>query len=300
MSFLLAHLSDLHLGPLPDFRRRALLSKRITGFINWKRNRGAGKSPDALNLLIDHLRKQKPDHIAVTGDIVNLALREEWPLAKEFMQKLGSPDHVSFVPGNHDAYVPGAYQKMLQWLMPYMLGIGQTRVNFNFPWTRQIGFVRLIGISTAYASAPFMATGRIGTSQLKRLEAMLARDAQHPHGVTVLLIHHPPFLEATKWHKRLTDIKALQKVIHRYPVDLILHGHNHTQSYAAMPTRSKPVPIIGVQSASLHKKHYKPGYFLYKIGEQAPVCIKKVSACLETHSIEESGWLSLKEFQAST
>ena len=37
MSYLLAHLSDAHIGPLPRPRTRDLLGKRITGFVNWRK-----------------------------------------------------------------------------------------------------------------------------------------------------------------------------------------------------------------------------------------------------------------------
>ena len=37
--FRLAHLSDVHLGPLPDVAYRDLVSKRMLGYVNWQRNR---------------------------------------------------------------------------------------------------------------------------------------------------------------------------------------------------------------------------------------------------------------------
>ena len=37
--FRLAHLSDIHLGPLPELSFRELASKRVTGWYNWQRNR---------------------------------------------------------------------------------------------------------------------------------------------------------------------------------------------------------------------------------------------------------------------
>jgi hypothetical protein len=36
-SFVLAHLSDAHIGPLPKPLRRELLNKRFTGYVNWMR-----------------------------------------------------------------------------------------------------------------------------------------------------------------------------------------------------------------------------------------------------------------------
>ena len=37
--FRLAHISDVHLGPLPDVSYRDLASKRVLGYVNWQRNR---------------------------------------------------------------------------------------------------------------------------------------------------------------------------------------------------------------------------------------------------------------------
>jgi hypothetical protein len=37
--FTLAHISDIHLGPMPDLSILELMSKRITGYVNWHRNR---------------------------------------------------------------------------------------------------------------------------------------------------------------------------------------------------------------------------------------------------------------------
>mgnify|MGYP001420760333 CR=1 FL=1 len=37
--FRLAHISDVHLGPLPAVTYRELASKRMVGYVNWHRNR---------------------------------------------------------------------------------------------------------------------------------------------------------------------------------------------------------------------------------------------------------------------
>ena len=54
----------------------------------------------------------EPDHIAVTGDLVNLALDDEVEAARGWLETVGPPDLVSVVPGNHDAYVPGALARV--------------------------------------------------------------------------------------------------------------------------------------------------------------------------------------------
>src|SRR5437016_8646903 len=103
--FVLAHLSDPHLGPLPTPRLRDLAGKRAFGFINWHRNRRHRHLPYVLDILTRDLAAAAPDHIAVTGDLVNIALAAEFPPARQWLARLGTPEHVTLVPGNHDAYV---------------------------------------------------------------------------------------------------------------------------------------------------------------------------------------------------
>jgi len=49
--FVLAHLSDPHLGPIPTPRARELANKRGLGLINWYRGRHAVHRPDVLALV---------------------------------------------------------------------------------------------------------------------------------------------------------------------------------------------------------------------------------------------------------
>ena len=75
--FRLAHISDVHLGPLPALSLMELASKRITGFVNWHRNRRRHLFANTLDLLMSDLQRRDPDHLAVTGDLVNLAAAVE-------------------------------------------------------------------------------------------------------------------------------------------------------------------------------------------------------------------------------
>ena len=109
--FRLAHFSDLHLGPLPDVTYRDLVSKRITGYVNWQRRRRKTMQEDVIDRVVEDMLEAGPDHIALTGDLVNLALDKEIDAARIWLEALGTPHDVSVVPGNHDAYVPGALDK---------------------------------------------------------------------------------------------------------------------------------------------------------------------------------------------
>ena len=65
--FSLAHLSDPHLGPLPDPTTLELASKRVLGYLNWRVNRSGGMGSRVLDQLVGDLKAQDADHVAVTG-----------------------------------------------------------------------------------------------------------------------------------------------------------------------------------------------------------------------------------------
>ena len=58
-----------------------------------------------LDALVSDLQAQAPDQIAVTGDLVNLALEAEFAPARAWLESVGAADRVTVIPGNHDAYV---------------------------------------------------------------------------------------------------------------------------------------------------------------------------------------------------
>jgi 3',5'-cyclic AMP phosphodiesterase CpdA len=104
-SFLLAHLSDPHLAPLPTPSMFELMGKRIGGFVNWQKRRRHFHLASVLDRIVVDLKAQSADHVAVTGDLVNLSLPAEFPQAYAFLERLGLPRDVTVVPGNHDTYV---------------------------------------------------------------------------------------------------------------------------------------------------------------------------------------------------
>ena len=106
--FTLAHLSDPHLAPLPAPQWKELLGKRLTGYINWQKKRRFIHDAEKLAAIVADIKAQKPDHIAVTGDIANIALATEFRQCRDWLEDLGPAKNVSLVPGNHDIYVSEA------------------------------------------------------------------------------------------------------------------------------------------------------------------------------------------------
>jgi len=266
--FVLAHLSDPHLGPLPAPQLRELLGKRATGFINWRRQRQRIHRGNVLARIVADLTAQAPHHIAVTGDLVNISLPGEYPPALAWLASLGAPHDVTLVPGNHDIYVREAARlPQLHW-SDYMRGDDSAMT--AFPFLRRRGPLALIGLSTAVPTAPFMATGRLGGGQIARLAETLDRCARE--GLfRVVMIHHPPISPPARRLKRLVDGTDFCAVLARHGAELVIHGHDHARSLIELKGPRGPIPVVGVPSASEAPpgEHDPAGYNLYVVEGEA-------------------------------
>jgi 3',5'-cyclic AMP phosphodiesterase CpdA len=263
--FVLAHLSDPHLGPLPNPRVVELIGKRVPGYVNWQRRRERMHRPEVLAKVVADIKRQGADHIAVTGDLVNLALPDEYAPARAWLDALGGPAAVTLVPGNHDAYVRrGIAHARTHW-GDFMCG-DAAAAECDFPFVRRRGPVALIGVSTSVPSLPLMATGRVGQEQLQRLPALLDR-ARSDGLFRVVLIHHPPVSKRSHYLKRLVDAPKFREVIARHGAELVIHGHNHRRQTVFIEGPQAPVPAVGVPSASEVPpgEHDPAGYNLYRI-----------------------------------
>src|ERR1700748_3151959 len=245
MAFTLAHFSDPHLSPLPKPRLQELAAKRVLRSLNWTRNRHKYYRREVLDALVRDLQAQSPDHIAVTGDLVNLALPAEFAPAQAWLRSVGAPDRVTAIPGNHDAYVRATRHRFVESFEEYLRG--DEPAPDAFPFLRRRGPVALIGLSSAVPTAPLMATGTLGTTQIAALERILvALSAEQLF--RVLLVHHP--LQSDSRPKRLTDSAALIALLRKHGVDLILHGHDHIHSTMWFDGPDGKIPSIGVPAAS--------------------------------------------------
>jgi 3',5'-cyclic AMP phosphodiesterase CpdA len=266
-AFTLAHLSDPHLAPLPAPSLRELIGKRVTGYLHWTRTRHKTHRREVLDALVADLRAQRPDHIAVTGDLVNIALEAEFAPARAWLQSVGAPEHVTVVPGNHDAYARATQGRFAEMCGDYMGGDGAlTAGPITFPFVRRRGPLALIGVSSAVPTPPFMATGWLGQAQRDALDGMLSQLSSE-QAFRVLLIHHPLRSEKGAQHKRLTDSDELLALLKRYGVELILHGHDHIHSTMWFDGPRGRIPAIGVPSASAiaHGHYPAAAYNLFSI-----------------------------------
>jgi len=260
--FTLAQLSDLHLASLPVPHVGALLSKRGLGLINWYRSRRKHHRPDVLAAVVRDLKGRTTDHIAVTGDLVNLSLPAEYARARGWLETLGASGDVTVIPGNHDIYVRGTEAAPAAAWGDFMRGDDG---GGGFPFLRRRGKVALIALSTALPTAPLLATGRLGETQLARFAELLD---QTRGAFRIVLIHHPPVTSMRHYLRRLTDAAALLAVLEAKGCELLLHGHEHTSSLIWLDGADHRIPAVGVASASTPAPHGDEdagGYNLYHV-----------------------------------
>lgn len=223
------------------------MNKRLLGYLSWHRKRHLRHRPEIMAAMLDDIGAAGPDHIMVSGDLVNIALPDEFVASREWLKTVGPPQDVTVIPGNHDAYVRVPFEQGIGHWTPWMLGDEASEV--VFPFVRQRGPVAFVMLSTANPTPPLSASGTLGKQQLDRLEAILD-DLRGQDVFRVVVLHHPPEDYPTKRRKALRDRAAFRAVLTRTGAELVLHGHQHHSHFGQITGPKSKIPVLGVPSAS--------------------------------------------------
>jgi 3',5'-cyclic AMP phosphodiesterase CpdA len=251
----LIHISDFHLcQPRGSFPHR-FFNKRLFSYLSWRIRRRRQHCPEILAALTRAVQSAHPDCVAVTGDLTQLALPSEFDRALSVLQAIGPPQKVLVVPGNHDALVNASWPDSYSRWSDYMASDAvASEKPVEYPVLRIHGHVALIGLCSAHPTPILSAAGSMGVRQLQRLAEILDATADR-RLFRVVLIHHPPKPDMVSFHKRLKDADAFGRLVKRYGVELILHGHAHVCSRAEIEGPAGAIPMLGVSSASASSRH---------------------------------------------
>ncbi|MFO1034687.1 MAG: metallophosphoesterase [Hyphomicrobiales bacterium] len=255
MKFTLAHFSDVHLAPLKagdvfgEFR-----TKRLIGGVSWATRRRHQHERRIADALKADILAHQPDHIAFTGDLVNIAATREFAEGAAWMTGFTTPEQMSFVPGNHDAYVRRAHATGLAQVAQYAGSSAEAHPDEHFPFVKLKRNIALIGLSSAAPQSLWSAGGHVGERQLNALSAKLS-DLRQRGFFRAVMIHHPPLPGLAKPRRALADAEKLEKVLASNGAELVLHGHNHTTMFHTLATQTGKAHIIGVPSASMGHGH---------------------------------------------
>ena len=207
--FLLAHLSDPHIGA------------------TW-----AAADPVAgLAAAVAAIRARwRPDAVLVSGDLADHATDPEYERARELLAPLQAPLYV--LPGNHDDRsalrrhfdVPGEGGEPVQYAV-------------------DLGPLRLVVLDT---TRPGEDPGALDAELLGRLDSELSAAPEQP---TLLAMHHPPVVTGiAAWDEvglPAADQMALGGVVRRHPqVRRLVAGHVHRTITADLAGR----PVLTVPS----------------------------------------------------
>ncbi len=274
----LAHCSDLHLLSHDGAGWLELANKRWIGAANLLSNRARHYHVAAFDDMIADMNALGIEHVLCTGDVTNLALRQEFEFARgKFDQLTGGVGNVTVIPGNHDAYVAEGVGLFAEIFGPYATtddGWAWSAADadgedddLHWPIVRVRGELAIIGLSTSRATPWFTAYGRAGIGQLARLRRALL-DPRLAGKVRVVAIHHPPAgRRAASKIRGLRDHDSFAAVIAEAGAELIVHGHEHRNMAESLAGPHGPVEVRGVVSGTyLHDKPDKTArYRIYEL-----------------------------------
>lgn len=199
----LAHITDLHFG---------------------------AEDPAVVDALRRELNADRPDLVAVSGDLTQGAHIPEYRAAKAFLDSLDSPWLA--VPGNHDI---SPYNLLERFTDPYRRWRREISPETAPAWRNDR--VAVFGLNSARRMALHwdFSRGRVTRRRLGRLLAAL--DATPPGLARVVVMHHP--LLAAEGAPKLRITAGADRALAMFAahgVSLVLAGHLHrgyTRTHAA-------------------------------------------------------------------
>jgi 3',5'-cyclic AMP phosphodiesterase CpdA len=243
----LVHLTDPHLTVPGGSAVRSV--KRLSGYLSWRRRRQFVHRRDLLDQITRAGHDEQPDRILLTGDLAQIGLRREIAGARLWLQQLGPPARVQLVPGNHDIYARDSWEAAAVHWRDYLNPDHPGEADFFATFPRVVEqrangvLLRSIGLWSAVPTAPFLARGRLGSDQRRRLAAC----EPQPQAFTCVLLHHPPLPGMIRWRKALADADETGTVLEELQPQLILHGHTHRN---AVQLINQTTIVAGTASAS--------------------------------------------------
>lgn len=228
----IAHLSDLHINSpeaikTSHFFTNGLPNRRVFGGLNFLLRRRSIHSVDVLNAAVDAVLASGADHCIITGDLSNLAIDAEFAFVRSILDRIGGPEKLSVVPGNHDYYTPEAVAvRRFERHFGRFAGAGRDGM---YPAHKDFPGVRVILAKTAMMPPPGFAWGALGEAQLDSI-ARLADEAAAQDMFVILAQHHHLHIRAHRMDEitgHFNDRVAELEMLSKSRIGLVIHGHDH-------------------------------------------------------------------------
>jgi 3',5'-cyclic AMP phosphodiesterase CpdA len=289
----IAHISDLHvLSPRGVEWRQALFNKRLTGYANLFLRRARVFRREYLVAVLAAAANWA-DHVVVTGDVTNLSLEREFEEARSLLEGVARNVEVTVVPGNHDVYLPAVHAERRfarhfgAFLRSDLPALARDLLAGPFPCVKLRGPAAIVALSSAIPRPPFVASGRVGTSQLAALAEVLA----HPEvarRTPVVLVHHPAVdgrMRLARLRDGLVDAEGLRAVLAPVARGLVLFGHVHFRRRWTLRTPAGMLDVVAASGAALDHPDpaVRAGFNAYTIADDGTL------AAAEAHVVGGEG-----------
>ena len=182
-----------------------------------------------IPVLLDFIQLNKPDLVAISGDLTQRARTAEFMEARKFLDAIPFPKIV--VPGNHDVPLFNVFARMFRMLDRFRRFISEDLEPFYVDEE-----IAVAGVNTA---RPLTGkNGRINCQQLAKLQARFATLA--PAYIKIVVTHHPFDLPpGVEGDRVVLRARRAMRILAQIPVDMLLAGHFHIAGTSRTITRYK-------------------------------------------------------------
>lgn len=206
----------------------------------------------ALDWFADSVRQQRPDAVAVTGDLTMRARSEEFAAAARWLEALDVP--LTIEPGNHDL----PWNPLTRLLRPYRRF---QKIERALERPIDLGPVRIVPLkSTARMQLRLnWSWGVVGRSALDAAVAELAGLAADEIGIVAT---HHPLLDRAELKSRGRTLRGPRAAarLAEAGARLVLSGHVHDPFDAIAESESGPIRMVGAGTLSHRTRGTPPSF----------------------------------------
>jgi 3',5'-cyclic AMP phosphodiesterase CpdA len=253
----IAHLSDVHLlETRPPVGGAYTLRTRL---VSYARTLDGQKRLANFRRALETARASGADHVVLSGDLTEMGSDAQFSVLAEILHDSGiTPERITLVPGNHDAYttVDGWARAMagpLAAFAPSSASGAPGKVVDR-------GDVAFVPVDATRFQSITRAGGELTDATADALEARLADPALAKKAV-VLVQHHPPFGPKGRlsgWIDGLVGASRLASLVRQHASAHILHGHLHRiADYLVGGARALGAPAVVDDEAEARVRLYE-------------------------------------------
>ncbi len=163
--------------------------------------------PHLLERAISEVNELRPDVVVVSGDLTSNGFKDEYALAREYLDRVEC-DSMVVIPGNHDSRNVGY-------------------VHFDQLFGDRNSVLRLDGVTVVSVDStePDLDNGQIGRGRYRWIEQQFAEAAD----LRIFVLHHHllPVPGTGRERNIVNDAGDTLEALQRARVDLVLAGHKH-------------------------------------------------------------------------